>query len=324
MLRLRKCSIRCITAHWNKESYGKKVKNGMHEDRIECAIIGPGNIGLDLMYKILRRSKYLKLAMMANNRESPSMDLIRKEGIPYTTNGISDILKLRGVRIVFDATLASAHMNHAPLLKAAGMVAIDLTPAAVGGYVCPAVNLGEHMHDDNINLITCGGQATIPLVYAISRVCAVEYAEIVACIARESAGPGTRESIDEFTITTANGLKTVGGAKRSKAIILLNPAKPPIMMNNTIYCLVDNPDQDAINASVDEMVTKVQSYVPGYRLKIPPQFDGNKVTMMAEVEGAGDYLPVYSGNLDIETSAALAIGEGMAKNMLKLGGERNG
>ena len=288
----------------------------MSNERIKCAIIGPGNIGLDLMYKIQKRAKHLELALMVGNAESRHLPVAAAAGVPVTDQGIDELVRHDDIKIVFDATLASAHMAHAPKLEAAGMVAIDLTPAAVGGYVCPPVNLGEHMDDMNINLITCGGQATIPIVAAINAVCPVEYAEIVATIASESAGMGTRESIDEFTITTAKALQKVGGAKRSKAIILLNPAKPPMMMNNTIYCLVDELDEAKINRAVDDMVARVQQYVPGYRLKIPPQYDGRKVTVMVEVEGAGDYLPVYSGNLDIETSSALEIGERLAQKML--------
>lgn len=288
-------------------------------ERIKCAIIGPGNIGLDLMYKIQKRAKHLELALMVGNSESRLLHIASAAGVPVTDQGIDELVRHPEIKIVYDATLASAHMVHAPKLKEAGMTAIDLTPAAVGGYVCPPVNLGENMDADNINLITCGGQATIPIVAAINSACPVDYAEIVATIASDSAGMGTRESIDEFTITTAKALRVVGGARRSKAIILLNPAKPPIMMNNTIYCLVDEVDEEKINHAVDDMVAKVQQYVPGYRLKIPPQYDGKKVTVMVEVEGAGDYLPVYSGNLDIETSSALEVGERIAQKML--GGE---
>ncbi|MGD9560546.1 MAG: acetaldehyde dehydrogenase (acetylating) [Oscillospiraceae bacterium] len=289
----------------------------MPDDKIKCAIIGPGNIGLDLMYKIKNRGKNLQLDLVVNNAMSERLQLAQKEGFDISPDSIDAVLERDDVKIVFDCTMAEAHQKHAPLLKKAGKVAIDLTPAAVGGYVCPAVNLGEHMDEDNINLITCGGQATIPIVAAINKVAPVSYAEIVACIARESAGPGTRESIDEFTITTAEGLRVVGGAKESKAIILLNPAQPPMIMNNTIYCVVDKMDEAAIEKAVLDMVEVVKGYVPGYTLKIPPTFDGNMVTVMIEVEGAGDFLPKYSGNLDIETSAALAIAEQIATNMLK-------
>ncbi len=284
-------------------------------NKIKAAIIGPGNIGTDLAQKIKNRSKYIELALVMSRRMSENLKRAERSGYKVTTE-LDDILNDTEIKIVFDSTMASAHAAIAPKLKAAGKRVIDLTPAAIGPYVCPPVNLGKNMDSDNINMITCGGQATIPMVAAVARVCTVEYAEIVACIARDSAGPGTRESIDEFTITTAKALEAVGGAKKAKAIILLNPAVPPIMMNNTIYCLVDRMDQAAICASIDDMLQRVQQYVPGYRLKVPPQFDGNKVTMIVEVEGAGDYLPVYSGNLDIETSAALAVAEGIAEKLL--------
>lgn len=285
-------------------------------EKIKAAIIGPGNIGTDLCQKIKNRSKCLEVALVMSRRMSDNLKRAEANGYKVTTE-LDDILNDPEIKIVFDSTMASAHATIAPKLKAAGKKTIDLTPAAVGPYVCPPVNLGENMEADNINMITCGGQATIPMVAAVAKVCSVEYAEIVACIARDSAGPGTRESIDEFTITTAKALEVVGGAKKAKAIILLNPAVPPIMMNNTIYCLVDNMDERAITQSINEMLARVQQYVPGYRLKVPPQFDGNKVTMIVEVEGAGDYLPVYSGNLDIETSAALAVAEGIAEKMLE-------
>jgi acetaldehyde dehydrogenase len=203
-------------------------------------------------------------------------------------------------------------------LQEAGIVAVDLTPAAVGPYVMPVVNLEEHIEAPNVNLITCGGQATIPIVYAISRVVPTPYAEIVATIASKSAGPGTRQNIDEFTLTTARGIVEIGKAQRGKAIILLNPAVPPMILNNTIYALVDEVDEEKITESVKEIVKEVQEFVPGYRLKIPPTFDGNKIVVMVEVEGSGDYLPRYSGNLDIETCAALAVGEKIAMHRLSI------
>ena len=292
----------------------------MPQGRIKAAVIGPGNIGMDLMHKIINRSRFMELVLMVGVvPDSRGLLQARERGIDTTADGIGALLSSRydDVKIVFDATLAEAHMQHAPLLKQAGKVAIDLTPAAVGGYVCPSVNMGAHMEDDNINLISCGGQATIPMVAAISSVCPVTYAEVVVTIARASAGPGTRESIDEFTMTTANSLCVLGGAEKSKAIILLNPSEPPVMMNNTIFCLTETPDLERITASVNSMVAKVQQYVPGYRLRLPPTLDGNKVTLMVEVEGAGDYLPKYSGNLDLETSAALAVADSVAENMLK-------
>lgn len=289
----------------------------MIKERLNAAIIGPGNIGTDLMYKIIRRSQYLDLKLVVGIvADSNGILLAKEEGIATSAEGIKAILERTDIDIVFDATTAHAHYVHAPLLKDAGIIAIDLTPAAVGPYVMPVVNLDEHIEAMNVNLITCGGQATIPIVYAISRVVSTSYAEIVATIASKSAGPGTRQNIDEFTLTTAKGIVDIGRAKRGKAIILLNPATPPMIMNNTIYALIDEINEDIekkIIKSVDDMVKSVQSYVLGYKLKIPPTFDGNKVTVMIEVEGSGDYLPVYSGNLDIETCAALAVGEKIAR-----------
>lgn len=287
------------------------------EGRIKAAIIGPGNIGTDLMYKILNKSKFLELQMVAGiYKDSKGLMLAEKEGILTSTRGIDAILEREDIAIVFDATSAKAHQKHAPLLEKMGKIAVDLTPAAVGPYVVPVVNMEQHLNAPNINLITCGGQATIPIVKAISRVVRTFYAEIVATIASKSAGPGTRQNIDEFTMTTAKGIVTVGGAEKGKAIILLNPADPPIMMNNTIYARVEEARNDEISTSIESMVKDVQRYVPGYRLKMPPVFEDNKVTVMVEVEGAGDYLPKYSGNLDIQTSAALAIGEKIAANMV--------
>jgi acetaldehyde dehydrogenase (acetylating) len=287
------------------------------QKKIKVAIIGPGNIGMDLMYKLRNRSKYMTLNLLVGrNKESKGILLAQKEGYDTSTRGVDAILERPDIKIVFDATTAEAHKENAPFLREAGKVAIDLTPAAVGPYVLPVVNLEKNLDSPNINLITCGGQATIPMVYAVSRVVPVEYGEIVATIASKSAGIGTRESIDEFTVTTAKGIRILGGAKRSKAIILLNPAEPPIIMTNTIYCIAERIDKEAIINSVNDMVKQLQGFVPGYRLKVPPVFDGNRVTTMVEVVGAGDYLPTYSGNLDIETSAAIAVGERIAKNML--------
>ncbi|HWR22713.1 MAG TPA: acetaldehyde dehydrogenase (acetylating) [Feifaniaceae bacterium] len=291
----------------------------MSHGKIKAAIIGPGNIGMDLMYKIRTRSRFMQLDLVTGIMESKGIALAREEGFDVSTEGIQAVLARPDIKIVFDATLASAHQAHAPLLKAAGKKAIDLTPAAVGKYVVPTVNMEQNLDADNINLITCGGQATIPIVYAISRAAEITYAEIVATIASKSAGIGTRESIDEFTQTTARGLCEVGRARRSKAIILLNPAEPPMIMNNTIYCTVKDADEGAVTRSVLEAVEKVKKYVPGYRLKIPPIFEGDRVTVMVEVEGAGDYLPKYSGNLDIETSAAVAVAERIAERLLASG-----
>ena len=289
----------------------------MSDRKLNVAIVGPGNIGTDLMYKIIHRSCHLRMTLMCGiYADSPGLERARQRGIETSANGVQDIFKRDDVDIVFDATTAGAHLKHAPLFKDAGIFAIDLTPAAVGPYCVPVVNLSEHLEADNVNLITCGGQATIPIVSAVSSVTEVAYAEIVAVIASKSAGPGTRQSIDEFTQTTARGIVEVGKAKRGKAIILLNPAVPPMTMSNTIYLRVSTYDEEKISAAVERMVTAVQSYVPGYRLKIPPSFDGEKVIVMVEVEGSGDYLPTYSGNLDIETCAALAIAEKKAAYIL--------
>lgn len=289
---------------------------------VKVGILGSGNIGTDLMYKILRSSS-LELALVAGiDPQSDGLARARDLGIPTSTESIDAILANKEIQIVFDATSAKAHLRHAPLLKAAGKIAIDLTPASVGDPVVPVVNRNADLPPDNISLITCGAQATVPMVYAVSRVAAVEYAEIVATVASKSAGPGTRANIDEFTQATARTLERVGGAKRGKALIILNPAEPPIMMTNTIYALVREADEAAIVRSVDEMVAEVQRYVPGYRLKVPPLVEdspigeGKLVTLMIEVEGAGDYLPKYAGNLDIITSAAVRVAEKLAEERL--------
>ncbi|ADL07158.1 acetaldehyde dehydrogenase (acetylating) [Thermosediminibacter oceani] len=284
-------------------------------DKIKVAVIGPGNIGSDLMYKILR-SEYLCMEMMAGIVESEGIKRARSLGIRTTTEGIKPILEDESIKIVFDATGAKHHLKHAPLLKEAGKIAIDLTPAAVGPYVVPPVNLKDLHEEPNLNMVTCGGQATVPIVYAINQVAGARYAEIVACIASKSAGQGTRQNIDEFTQTTAKALCAIGGAKKSKAIIILNPADPPIIMTNTIYVDVENPDEKAIREAVDKMVRAVQSYVPGYRLRVPPILEGNKVTTIVEVEGAGDFLPKYAGNMDIITSAAVAVAEKLAARIM--------
>jgi acetaldehyde dehydrogenase len=286
--------------------------------KIKVGIIGPGNIGTDLMYKILR-SPRLELRMLAGIiPESDGLKRAAALGVPTTAEGIYPLLEDKEIQIVFDATGAKPHLKHAPLLRQAGKIAIDLTPAAVGPYVIPAVNMGAHFDSPNINLVTCGGQATIPMVAAVARVAPVVYGEIVATIASKSAGPGTRQNIDEFTKTTARGVEVVGGAKKGKAIIILNPAEPPIIMRDTIYCELDYPvDEEIIRQSVSEMVKTVQSYVPGYRLKVPPLLQDRLVTTMIEVEGAGDYLPKYSGNLDIMTAAALGVGERLADHLIR-------
>jgi acetaldehyde dehydrogenase (acetylating) len=287
--------------------------------RVGAAIIGPGNIGTDLMYKILRRSNHLQLRMMAGVIRSEGIKRAEKEGIRTTIDGIRPILEDDEIKIVFDSTGAKPHLQHAPQLKEAGKTAIDLTPAAVGPYTVPAVNLQDLYEVPNLNMVTCGGQATVPIVYAVARAAGARYAEIVSCIASKSAGPGTRQNIDEFTQTTAKALCSVGGAQRGKAIIILNPAEPPLMMTDTIYVDVERQDPDAIVRAVDAMVRVVQTYVPGYRLRVPPIIDGHKVTVIVEVEGAGEYLPKYSGNLDIMTSAAMRVGDELARRMLARG-----
>ncbi|CEP66486.1 Acetaldehyde dehydrogenase [Moorella glycerini] len=284
-------------------------------DKIKVAVIGPGNIGSDLMYKILR-SRHLEMALMTGIIESEGIKRARGLGIKTSTAGVQAVLEDKDIKIVFDATGAKPHLQHAPLLKEAGKIAIDLTPAAVGPYVVPCVNLDQVKAEPNLNMVTCGGQATVPIVYAINRAAGARYAEIVACIASKSAGPGTRQNIDEFTQTTAKALTVVGGAQKGKAIIILNPAEPPIMMTNTVYVEVERPDEQAIRASVEAMVKEIQSYVPGYQLRVPPLLDGNKVTTIIQVEGAGDFLPKYSGNLDIITSAAVAVAEKLAQKIL--------
>ena len=270
------------------------------------------------MYKIMNRSKNLELKMVCGRRieGSKGMALAKRLGFEVSANGVEDILRRDDIQIVFDATTAAGHAAAAPLLEEAGKFAIDLTPAAVGPYCCPAIALEkEHASARNVNLITCGGQATIPMVRAVSRVSPVSYGEIVSVIASKSAGSGTRQSIDEFTRTTAKGVMDVGGARKGKAIILLNPAEPPMIMNNTVYLRIEDFKEKETLESVDDMVRSVQRYVPGYRLKIAPNYDGDRMVIMVEVEGSGDYLPKYAGNLDIETCAALAVGEKVAARL---------
>jgi acetaldehyde dehydrogenase len=290
-------------------------------ERTRVAILGSGNIGTDLMVKLLR-SRLLELAMVAGiDPASEGLARARAAGVATTTEGIDGLLaEPDSGRIVFDATSAKAHKLHAPKLAAAGRVAVDLTPAAVGPYVVPGVSPDEVVGGANLNLISCGAQATIPMVHAISRVAPVRYAEIVATIASRSAGPGTRANIDEFTQTTARGIERVGGAERAKAIIVLNPADPPIVMRDAIYALCDGQvDRAAMTDSIGRMVAAVGAYVPGYRLRGEPIFDDDagstRVTVFVEVEGAGDYLPHYAGNLDIMTSAAVRVGEEIAQRL---------
>jgi len=284
-------------------------------NKIKAAIIGPGNIGTDLMYKVLRSSN-LDMALMIGIIESEGIARAKKMGIETSVAGAEAVLDRKDIRIVFDATSAKAHLKNAPLLKQAGKIVIDLTPAAIGPYVVPCVNLDELRDESNLNMVTCGGQATIPIVYAVSKAAQVNYAEIVACISSRSAGPGTRANIDEFTRTTAKAISLLGRAKKSKAIIVLNPADPPIMMTNTIYIEVEKMDEKAILLSIEAMLKEIQAYVPGYQLRVPPLFDGNMVTTIIQVEGVGDFLPKYGGNLDIINSAAIAVAEKLAAKML--------
>lgn len=285
---------------------------------IKVGILGTGNIGTDLLIKLLRKQTCFEVEMFAGiDPLSEGIVRARNMGIKTSANGIQAIIQEPLIKIVFDATSAGAHFHHAPLLEKAGMIAIDLTPAAVGPYVVPAVNieLGDSM-GKNINMVTCGGQATVPIIYAISRVGTVEYAETVSTIPSKSAGPGTRANIDEFTVTTALAARNVGKAKASKAIIILNPAEPPILNQNTIYTVLkEKINREKVITSINEMVKVIQSYVPGYRLKHEPTVDGNKIITMVEIEGAGDYLPKYAGNLDIMTSAAVAAAEIMAEKL---------
>jgi acetaldehyde dehydrogenase len=287
--------------------------------KLKSAILGPGNIGMDLMYKIMSRGKNIELKLVSGIvASSRGLALARENGFETSLDGVESVLADPEIRLVFECTSAKAHLANAPRYKEAGKIAIDLTPAAVGPYVVPAVNLEQHVGGGNFNMVTCGGQATVPLVAAVNAVTPVEYAEIVATLASKSAGPGTRANIDEFTETTADAVVSVGGAKKGKAIIILNPAEPPLLMRNTVYCKVQNPDGHIarINAQVSLMVEKVRQYVPGYRLRLGPELDGDRVIMMVEVEGEGSYLPKYSGNLDIITATALATAEEVAARIL--------
>ena len=290
--------------------------------KIPCAIIGSGNIGTDLLYK-LKRSEHLEPVWMVGiEAESEGLARARELGLKTTHEGVDGLLphvEADQVKIAFDATSAYVHQDNSDKLTARGVMMIDLTPAAIGPYCVPPVNLSEHAgkREPNVNMVTCGGQATIPMVYAVSRVQPVAYGEIVATVSSRSVGPGTRKNIDEFTRTTATGVEQVGGAKQGKAIIVINPAEPPLIMRDTIHCLTeDEPDQEAITRSVHEMIAEVQKYVPGYTLKNGPVFDGKRVTVFLEVEGLGDFLPKYAGNLDIMTASAARTAEMFAEEML--------
>ncbi len=285
--------------------------------KVKAAIVGSGNIGTDLMSKLEKSDAIELTAVIGIDEGSDGLKKAREKGYQTFSNGIQALVDQPEIAdIVFDATSAKAHVRHAKILKELGKKVVDLTPAAVGPFFSPAV--GTQFGDapaDNVNMITCGGQATIPMVRAVNDAADVAYAEIVATISSKSAGPGTRANIDEFTITTRRGIEEVGGADKGKALIILNPADPPILMRNTIYCEVKNMDEQAVCESIYVMVKKVQEYVPGYRLKQEPLFDGNIVTIFLEVEGAGDYFPPYAGNLDIMTAAAARVGEDIARSM---------
>jgi len=305
----------------------------------KIGIIGSGNIGTDLMIKVLRKSKLLEMgALVGVDPGSEGLARARRMGVPVTDQGIDGFLAMKefaDIRIVFDATSAKAHHKNNDALRDSAKKIIDLTPAAIGPYVVPVVNLDEHADAPNLNMVSCGGQATIPMVAAVNRVSKVHYAEIVSSIASKSAGPGTRANIDEFTQTTARAIEKIGGATRGKAIIVLNPAEPPLIMRNTVFCFTSEADRDEVVASIERMVEQVQSYVPGYRLKQAVQFEsvaiprrlsgsaaeparGMKTSIYLEIEGAGHYLPSYAGNLDIMTSAALKT----AERLVEMNGHR--
>jgi len=298
--------------------------------KVNAAIVGSGNIGTDLLLKALRSEIIDPKWMVGIEVSSDGLARGRKLGVKTTHEGVDGLLpylEADAIRLAFDATSAYAHPENSRKLTERGVRVVDLTPAAIGPYCVPPVNLHEHLGTRamNVNMVTCGGQATIPIVAAVSRVQSVAYAEIVATVSSRSAGPGTRNNIDEFTRTTARGVEKVGGARRGKAIIILNPAEPPLIMRDTIHCLTDtDPDEDAIRRSIALMVKEVQIYVPGYQLKNGPVFDGRRVSVFMEVEGLGDYLPKYAGNLDIMTAAALRTGEMLAQGLSARAGESLG
>jgi acetaldehyde/propanal dehydrogenase len=290
--------------------------------KIKCALIGSGNIGTDLIYKIQRSPVLEPVWMVGIDPQSEGLARARDMGLKTTAEGVDGLLphvKADGIQIAFDATSAYVHAENSRKLNELGVMMIDLTPAAIGPLCVPPVNLREHADkcEMNVNMISCAGQATIPIVNAVSRVQAVDYAEIVASLSSRSVGPGTRANLDEFTFTTSNALVKVGGARRGKALCIINPADPPVIMRNTIYCMTDGePDQQAIIDSVLAMIEQVQKYVPGYRLVNGPIFDGKKVSVYMEVAGLGDYLPRYAGNLDIMTAAACRTAEMFAQEIL--------
>jgi acetaldehyde/propanal dehydrogenase len=290
--------------------------------KIKCALIGPGNIGTDLLAKLQRSAVLEPVWMVGIDPESDGLKRAQEMGIKTTAEGVDGLLPhvlADGVQIAFDATSAYVHAENNRKLNALGVLMIDLTPAAIGPYCVPPVNLMSHMGQGamNVNMVTCGGQATIPMVAAVSRVQPVSYGEIVATVASRSVGPGTRKNIDEFTRTTAGAVEQIGGAKKGKAIIIINPAEPALMMRDTVHCLTETtPDQAAITASIQQMIAEVQKYVPGYKLVNGPMFDGNRVSIYLEVEGLGDYLPKFAGNLDIMTAAAARTAEMFAEEII--------
>ncbi|MCW4355764.1 acetaldehyde dehydrogenase (acetylating) [Hoyosella sp. YIM 151337] len=299
----------------------------MATTKVTAAIVGPGNIGTDLLAKLKRSDKIDVRYMVGVVENSDGLTRAARQGIETSAGGVDWLLSQSELPdIVFESTSAKAHKANAPRYAEAGIKAIDLTPAALGPFTCPVVNLPQQLDAPNLNMITCGGQATIPIVHAVSRVTPVPYAEIVASVASVSAGPGTRANIDEFTATTAEGIEKVGGADQGKAIIIINPVDPPMIMRDTIFCAIDpDADKDAIRESIHQMVRDVQVYVPGYRLKADPQFDPPRrgwngrarVAVFLEVAGAGDYLPEYAGNLDIMTAAAARVGDVLAAQIAR-------
>ncbi len=290
--------------------------------KIKCAVIGPGNIGTDLLAKLKRSPVLEPVWMVGIDAASDGLKKAREMGLKTTAGGVDGLvphITTDGVQIVFDATSAYVHAENARKVNACGAMVIDLTPAAIGPYCVPPVNLKDHIgqREMNVNMVTCGGQATIPMVHAVSRVQPVRYAEIIATVSSRSAGPGTRKNIDEFTRTTAAAVAQLGGAGQGKAIIIINPAEPPIIMRDTVHCLVEGaPKASEIEASVHRMIVEVQKYVPGYRLVNGPVIDGDRVSVYLEVEGLGDYLPRYAGNLDIMTAAAARTAEMFAEEIL--------
>ena len=294
----------------------------MTPQKIKCALIGPGNIGTDLLAKLQRSAVLEPVWMVGIDPESDGLKRAREMGIKTTAEGVDGLvphLRADGVQIVFDATSAYVHAENSRKVNAEGALMIDLTPAAIGPFCVPPVNLMAHLGRGamNVNMVTCGGQATIPMVAAVSRVQPVAYGEIVATVSSRSVGPGTRKNIDEFTRTTAGAVEQVGGARKGKAIIIINPAEPALLMRDTVHCLLDgDPDEAAITASIHQMIAEVQKYVPGYKLVNGPVFDGRRVSVFLEVEGLGDYLPKYAGNLDIMTAAAARTAEMFAEEII--------